>query len=164
MRLSLGFTRWMAIFIFSIFYFAFPLNSGAHSPAQGHEHVHQHHHQHHSAMEDVPKCTVCGMKVNMEGKFASWGKDANNNLVYFCDVGDMLYHLQKNSGTLKEVYVKDYEKNEWIEAKEAFYVQAKEHFRTPMRWGIAAFKNKEDAKKYGEPKTFSEILSTFSSK
>lgn len=93
-------------------------------------------------------CTECGMRVDMESKFSSRITQEGTPL-FFCDIGDLFAYLKKNHPKDSMVEVKDFASGEWIDARKAFYVHAEKKFSTPMGWGIAAFKIKEDASKFG---------------
>jgi len=95
------------------------------------------------------RCRECGMKVDESSPFASYALLKDGEKLYFCDIGDMLVHvLKKKKIGPDSVFVKDYAKGEWMDAKHAFFVHSKK-FSSPMGWGIGAFKNKDDALSYG---------------
>jgi nitrous oxide reductase accessory protein NosL len=94
------------------------------------------------------RCTECGMMVQMESKFTSKITQGETTL-YFCDIGDLFTYLKKNNMKVAGVEVKDYTTGEWIDARKAYYVNSSKKFRTPMGWGIAAFKDRNDASKAG---------------
>jgi copper chaperone NosL len=113
----------------------------------------------HSEPMDIPegsKCHVCGMKVDPASPFSAQIVQDGATLP-FCDIGDMLYHYNKQKEKPVELYVRDSKSNEWTDALRATYVKSKQ-FETPMGWGIAAFADSEEASKIGAPMTFEEAL------
>lgn len=90
------------------------------------------------------RCTECGMMVMMDSKFASKITQVDTQL-YFCDIGDLFTYLKKKNAQDARIEVKDYTSGEWIDARRAFYVNSVKKFNTPMGWGIAAFKDKNEA-------------------
>lgn len=113
-----------------------------------------------SAPPDIPSgamCDECGMKVDAKSPFAAQATVGGKTLS-FCDIGDMLSHYKNAKTKPENAYVKDYRSNSWIEAASAYYVKSFA-FRTPMGWGIAAFKDEKDAAQAGKPMTFQEALS-----
>lgn len=99
------------------------------------------------------KCDECGMSVEQDSKFVSEVLSSNGKNLFFCDIGDMLFHFRKEREKIKAVYVKDYGTGEWIDGKSALFVLNKD-IKTPMSWGIAAFAKQSDAKKWGTPADF----------
>jgi nitrous oxide reductase accessory protein NosL len=97
--------------------------------------------------EDI-RCTECGMTVMMDSKFTS-KITLGETVHYFCDIGDLFTYLNKNKMPEAGAEVKDFTTGDWIEARKAFYVNSSKKFKTPMGWGIAAFKDKEEAAKAG---------------
>jgi len=105
------------------------------------------------------RCRECGMKVDESSPFASYALLKDGGKLYFCDIGDMLVHvLKKKKVQTESVFVKDYTKGEWMDAKQAFFVHSKK-FSTPMGWGIGAFKSRDEAAQYGKPYDFPGALS-----
>jgi len=99
------------------------------------------------------RCTECGMMVMMDSKFAS--KITRGDApFYFCDIGDLFTYLKKKNVQDARIEVKDYTSGEWIDARKAFYVKSAEKFNTPMGWGIAAFKDKNQAAQSGNVMDF----------
>jgi copper chaperone NosL len=105
-------------------------------------------------------CHVCGMKVDAASPFAAQAID-NGKLLPFCDIGDMLHYYGRAKAKPAEVYVKDFETNEWTDALRAAYVKSPA-FKTPMSWEIAAFKDKQKALKSGAVMSFDEALASIS--
>lgn len=103
------------------------------------------------------KCAECGMMVDLESKFCARLTQDGKTLP-FCDIGDLLVHLNKKSLAPGAAQVRDYKTGEWINADKAFYVHAEKPFKTPMGWGIAAFKTREDAAAFGAPLDLAGVL------
>jgi copper chaperone NosL len=78
----------------------------------------------------------------------------DGNKLFFCDIGDMLFHFRKEREKIKVAYVKDNATGEWIDGKRALFVLNKD-IKTPMSWGIAAFAKQSEARKWGTPVDFS---------
>lgn len=99
------------------------------------------------------KCAECGMSIDQDSKFTSEVITRDEKKVFFCDVGDMLFHFRSDREKIKAVYVRDYRKGEWVDGKKAFYILNK-NVKTPMSWSIAAFAEESEAKKWGNPVDF----------
>lgn len=99
------------------------------------------------------RCTECGMMVMMDSKFTSKITQGDAPL-YFCDIGDLFTYLKKKNVQEARIEVKDYTSGEWIDARKAFYVKSVKKFDSPMGWGIAAFKDKNEASQYGSVMDF----------
>lgn len=100
------------------------------------------------ALAAETRCTECGMMVQMDSKFTSRITQGETTL-YFCDIGDLFSYLKKKNGKEAGAQVKDFTTGEWLDARKAYYVNSGKKFRTPMGWGIAAFKDKNEASKAG---------------
>ena len=98
-------------------------------------------------------CAECGMTIDRDSKFASEVIDVKGGRLFFCDIGDMLYHFRKSKSSIRSVYVRDFTTGEWVDGRKARYVPDK-NFVTPMSWGIAAFSSNADAVKWGVPADF----------
>ena len=94
------------------------------------------------------RCAECGMKVMMDSKFSSRIVQGDT-VLYFCDIGDLFSYLKKTRLNNARAEVKDYITGEWIDARKAYYANSSKKFSTPMGWGIAAFKDKNEASKAG---------------
>lgn len=105
------------------------------------------------AIPEGTHCDECGMTVDPHSKFASEVLDERGRQLFFCDIGDMLYHFRTSKGSVRAVYVRDFPSGSWIDGGKAWYVQNKK-FATPMGWGIAAFSSDDEAKKWGMPVDF----------
>lgn len=115
---------------------------------------------------DIPagsKCMACGMAVDPKSVYSAemFGKDGQ--MMAFCDIGDMLSTYKDLAEKPQKVFVKDINSGNWISAYDAFFVKS-DKFITPMGWGIAAFKSKEEALKAGEPMTLEKALEAVSQK
>jgi len=99
------------------------------------------------------RCTECGMMVQMDSKFTSKITQGDTPL-YFCDIGDLFTYLKRKNVQDARIEVKDYSSGEWIDARKAFYVKSGRKFDTPMGWGIAAFKDKNEASRSGSAMDF----------
>ncbi len=99
------------------------------------------------------RCTECGMMVKMDSKFTAKITQGDTTL-YFCDIGDLFMYLRKKNIKDAPAEVKDYTTGEWIDARKAYYVNSSKKFSTPMGWGIAAFKDRNEASKVGAAMDF----------
>jgi len=105
-----------------------------------------------SLKKDVPKnskCALCNMFVYQKkykmGVFSSQAIKKNGKVVYYDDIGCLLYDEVKNK-TKNKKYVRDYKTLKWIKAENATYVKTNLH--SPMEWGYVSFASKSEAKKY----------------
>ncbi len=105
------------------------------------------------AIPEGTHCDECGMMVDPHSKFASEVSAEKGRQLFFCDIGDMLYHFRTAKNTIRSVYVRDFPTGAWIDGRKAKYVLNKK-FETPMEWGIAAFSSDSEAKKWGIPRDF----------
>lgn len=96
-------------------------------------------------------CAECGMTVDSGSKFYALIEGDAGTVLPFCDIGDLLVYLNKKSLAPAGARVRDHKTGEWISADKAFYVHSEKAFKTPMGWGIAAFRNREDAAAFGAP-------------
>lgn len=91
--------------------------------------------------EDI--CDHCGMIINDE-RFAAGVVVQTQPQHYehriFDDIGDMLAYAHEIEAPLEIVayYVHDYQSREWLDARQATYVQG-DAMSTPMGSGLAAF-------------------------
>ncbi len=109
---------------------------------------------------DIPpgaRCAECGMKIDPKSPFSCYATRKDGGPLYFGDIGDMLFYLKKKKPDITEVFVKDYKSHAWIDGKKAYYVSSRK-FDTPMRWGIAAFRDMNDARAYGNPVGFDKAF------
>ncbi len=103
------------------------------------------------------KCAECGMMSDLGSKFTSKITEGDK-VLYFCDIGDLLTYLNKHKQQTGRIEVKDYNSGEWIAAQNAAYVSAAAKFKSPMGWGIAAFKDPKSAAVYGSSIDFNAAL------
>jgi len=109
------------------------------------------------ALAQMPRCAECGMMVDVESRFSS-RIVRNDATLLFCDIGDLLTHLKRKSLTAAGAQVKDHKTGEWIDADKTFYIQAVKSFKTPMGWGIAAFKDRNEAAAFGSPLDYISMM------
>jgi nitrous oxide reductase accessory protein NosL len=108
------------------------------------------------ALAEEIRCTECGMRVMMDSKFTSKISQGETTL-FFCDIGDLFTYLKKKKMQEAGAEVRDFATGDWIDARKAYYVNSSKKFRTPMGWGIAAFKNKVEAAKAGNIMDFEGV-------
>ncbi len=106
-----------------------------------------------SAVAETITCTECGMMLDLGSKFTSKITQGEKSL-YFCDIGDLFTYLNKKKPQNIRAEVKDYNTGEWLDVHKAFYVHAAKKFRTPMGWGIASFKDRNEAAGHGSVMDF----------
>lgn len=116
-----------------------------------------------SLEKDVPKntdCAFCNMVVYQKkdkmGVFSGQAIKKDGKVVYYDDIGCLLYDEVKNKTTNKK-YVRDYETLKWIKAENATYV--KTTLASPMDDGYIFFNKVSDAKAYVKKHTDSKIVS-----
>src|SRR5512142_1597070 len=97
---------------------------------------------------DVP-CFQCGMIVDFGSKFTAKIAAADRTLL-FCDIGDLFAYLKRKKLSADGAFVKDYPSSEWVEAKAAYFVHDEKKFKTPMGWGVAAFRDRGRAAEAGK--------------
>ncbi len=98
-------------------------------------------------------CAQCGMTVDLDSKFTS-RIVVKDTTLYFCDIGDFFTYLNRKKPAAVKTEVRDYPSGEWIDAKAASYVHSEKKFKTPMGWGIAAFREKSRAAEFGDVMAF----------
>ena len=93
-------------------------------------------------------CTQCGMII-MEARFATAYRSDDGTEKAFDDLGGMVLHLRATGDDPdpSNVWVHDYETEEWIGAGTAFYVPTAS-VATPMGHGILAFATRERAEAF----------------
>ena len=112
-----------------------------------------------SALAETIQCTECGMMVDMSSKFTA-RIVTGNTTSYFCDIGDLFSYLKQTGSTTAGAGVKDFTTGEWLPANKAFYVHDDKKFKTPMGWGVAAFKEKAPAAAAGAVLDFDSTAKT----
>lgn len=101
---------------------------------------------------DVP-CSQCGMIVDAGSKFTAKIATADRTL-FFCDIGDLFVYLKRKKLRADGAFVKDHPSGEWVEAKAAYFVHDEIKFKTPMGWGVAAFRDRGRAAEAGKVMDF----------
>jgi nitrous oxide reductase accessory protein NosL len=106
-----------------------------------------------TAGQTVP-CTECGMNTVVAGRFTARIVQGKEHL-YFCDIGDLVAYLNRQKPAEFRAEVRDFPTGAWIDARSAFYARDKKLYKTPMGWGIAAFKDAAAAP--GQPVSFDAL-------
>ncbi len=89
-------------------------------------------------------CERCSMIIS-EKPYAAQYLTRGGGVKKFDDLGCMVEHIkQQKNPSIEAVYVRDYETQEWIDAKAAFFVKSTS-IKTPMGHGIVAFRSRESA-------------------
>ena len=91
----------------------------------------------------VDICYQCGMIIS-DPRFAAAYRLESDVARKFDDLGEMLAALPKEEETIVEIWIHDFESEEWIDAKTAVYVHS-DQLQTPMGFAIAAFSDAERA-------------------
>ena len=99
------------------------------------------------------QCTQCGMTVDAGSKFTA-KIVAGETTLFFCDIGDLFAYLKRKNLSADGAFVRDYPSGEWVDAKAAYFVHAEKKFRTPMGWGVAAYRGKSRAAESGKVMDF----------
>ena len=95
-------------------------------------------------------CTECGMNVQGDAlKFVSEIIDKNGKASFFCDIGDLMafYDVMKKRQDAVAIYVRDYASGAWMDARTCVFLSGT-NVKTPMRYGILAFKDRAAAGKF----------------
>ncbi len=87
-------------------------------------------------------CDECGMIIS-DQRFAAAASGPDSNR--FDDVGCFVNYRRKRSPAWNSQWVADYSSGDWVRAENAWYVLSPE-IKSPMGWGIAAFRNDSDAR------------------
>lgn len=94
----------------------------------------------------VENCSECHMGIqNLDHASQMILEDGTPKL--YDDIGCMLIDYEEQKDQLGAAYVRDYHTKEWIELKEATFVQYN-NIPTPMSYGIIAFEAREDAEQF----------------
>jgi nitrous oxide reductase accessory protein NosL len=93
------------------------------------------------------------MIVDAGSKFTSKIATADRTL-FFCDIGDLFVYLKRKKLRADGAFVKDHPSGEWVEAKAAYFVHDEIKFKTPMGWGVAAFRDRGRAAEAGKVMDF----------
>ncbi len=102
---------------------------------------------------EVIHCTECGMMLDVNSPFTA-KITSDGNVSYFCDIGDLFSYLKRKGVQGASIAVRDFVSNEWVDGRKAFFVRAEKKFKTPMGWGVAAFKDKDKASESGAAMDF----------
>ena len=102
-------------------------------------------------------CVQCGMLVDETSPFSA-RIVAGEKTSWFCDIGDMMLYMKEQKTDPAQAQVKDYRSGAWFAASLAFYVSSPKQFRTPMGWGIAAFRDQAAAATFGKVDDLASIL------
>ncbi len=115
-----------------------------------------------SLEKDVPdntNCAFCNMVVYQKkdkmGVFSAQAIKKKGKVVYYDDIGCLLYDEVKNKTTNKK-YVRDYKTLKWVQAEKATYV--KTSLVSPMDDGYIYFAKAADAKDYVENHSGTKIV------
>lgn len=95
------------------------------------------------------KCGTCDMVIGDPG-FAGVLRYAGNEDVTFDDLGCLLAAILESPGEVRDAWIEDRGDGHLFPLQQAFVVQG-DGVRTPMRSGIVAFFNAEDARRFAEP-------------
>jgi nitrous oxide reductase accessory protein NosL len=96
------------------------------------------------AAEQVVSCGECGMSAKVSNRFTARIVQGGTT-TYFCDIGDMVAYVRRTDPKEYAAAVHDFKSGEWVDARQASYVIDKKIFATPMSWGVAAFRAREEA-------------------
>ncbi len=110
-----------------------------------------------TAGAEKPHCAQCGMLVEEASPFSA-RIVAGEKTSWFCDIGDLVLYIREKKTDPAQAEVKDYRSGAWIAAAQAFYVSSPKQFRTPMGWGLAAFRDRQEAAGFGEVDDLAAIL------
>jgi len=110
-----------------------------------------------AAGTEKPRCAHCGMMVDEASPFSA-RLVAGEKTSWFCDIGDMVLSIRGKNADPAQAQVKDYRSGTWIAASQAFYVSSPKQFRTPMGWGLAAFRDRSEAAGFGDVDDLASIL------
>jgi parallel beta-helix repeat protein len=108
-------------------------------------------------------CDVCHMGIE-EMESAAQLILKNGKPVLFDDIGCMTEYLQTENPEYEAAFVHDYQSKEWISFDTSSFIQ-NQNIDSPMSYGIAAFKSKDDAAAFqreygGDAYTKAELLNT----
>ncbi len=103
------------------------------------------------------RCAHCGMMVDETSPFSA-RIVVENKTLWFCYIGDMALYLREKKADPAQAQVKDFPSGAWVPAAQAFYVSSPKKFRTPMGWGVAAFRNRNEASASGDVDDLASIL------
>ena len=85
-----------------------------------------------------------------ERDFAAQYQISGKNTLKFDDLGCMFHYMNDEHHTdISSIFVIDYDSKQWIDGRSAFYVWT-ETIKTPMGYGVLAFKESQEAKKFAD--------------
>lgn len=93
-------------------------------------------------------CTACSMIIS-EVPYSAQYILTEGNVKKFDDIGcmiDYIKHTNNELNNISAVFVRDYNSNKWIDAKEAYFLRST-LIITPMGHGIIAYSNYKNLKK-----------------
>ena len=98
---------------------------------------------------DEEMCSHCRMAVSQR-PFAAEVVTVEGSVDYFDDIGCLVAWVKEHRPSeTAGVFVVDYESEEWLDARGAYYVESK-RLPTPMSSGLAAFGSEESAEAAAE--------------
>lgn len=101
--------------------------------------------------EETDKCAACNMQVKDDGNAAQL-ITGDGKVYKFDDIGCMHeWTAQNGTENVAVRFVRDHNTLEWVKLEDAFFVYDPS-FRTPMAYGVIAFKDEESARQYVEEK------------
>ncbi len=106
---------------------------------------------------EQPRCARCNMPVDEASPFSA-RIVSGTGTSWFCDIGDLVLFLREKKTDPALAEVKDYRSGAWIAATQALYVSSPKQFRTPMGWGLAAFRDRNEAASFGQVDDLAAIL------
>ena len=114
------------------------------------------------AIEANDMCSFCRMSIS-EKRYAAELIDEEGEVFKFDDIGCMANFIKqkRNHAPVHATFVMDFERREWLKAKNGFYVRSSE-IKTPMNGGIVALKDQSSAeaaiaKYHGTKLDFAEV-------
>lgn len=98
--------------------------------------------------EKTDKCALCNMAVKNDHSATEVILE-NGKVLKFDDLGCLVKWTKQNKDKKLAVsYVRDYNKENWIQLEKATYVHDNKFAKTPMAYNVISFANKEDAQKF----------------
>ncbi|WP_201318492.1 MULTISPECIES: nitrous oxide reductase accessory protein NosL [unclassified Paenibacillus] len=108
--------------------------------------------------EETDKCEICNMQVK-DDAFAVQLTTKEGKTFKFDDLGCMNEWKRKNgTANIGAQFVRDYNNKEWIPYEDASYVYDPS-FKSPMAYGIYAFKDKAEAQKFIDGQKKGKLMS-----
>ncbi|OGR81988.1 MAG: hypothetical protein A3J74_01860 [Elusimicrobia bacterium RIFCSPHIGHO2_02_FULL_57_9] len=108
------------------------------------------------------ECARCGMIISEERYAAGYVSETGQSVAYD-DVGELLAVLSKQPGLSARAWVRDFNGQGWVRAKEASFVVSP-GLATPMGSGMAAFADSARAAEFsqaraaGPVRAFSQVI------